>query len=175
MALQPGSYKAVVTEHHWTTSKANTPGLALSLDVLDGFGGCERMLHTIWFSDKAMNMARAQLKELGFDANKQHARDIGNGISFVDRECNVVLDNENYGGRTTLKVKKIGGLPKPPTAAQLSALDAALAAAKKSGGKDDDTEAFERANQMVPSDESLSGNFPTPPPTPPPAEDALPF
>lgn len=174
MALQPGSYKAVVTEHHWTTSQAETPGLAISLDVLDGFGGCERMLHTIWFSTKAMGMARAQLKELGFDANKQHARDIGNGISFVDRECNVVLDNENYGGRTTLKVKKIGGLPKPPTAAQLSALDAALAAAKKSGGKAD-AEAFERANPMVPSDESLSGNLPTPPPTRAPTEEELPF
>lgn len=172
--MVPGSYKAVVTDHRWTTAQSGNPGLAVTVDVIDGFGGVESMVGTIWFTPKSMGMARTQLRALGFDPDKQHVKDIGGSISLRDHECEVQIAEEDYKGRTSLKIRMFGGLPKPPTAAQLSALDAALAAAKKSGGKAD-AEAFERANPMVPSDESLSGNLPTPPPTRAPTEEELPF
>ena len=174
--MQPGSYKAVVTDHRWTTAQSGNPGLAVTVDVIDGFGGVESMVGTIWFTPKSMGIARTQLRALGFDPDKQHVKDIGESISLRDHECEVQIAEEDYKGRTSLRIRMFGGLPKPPTAAQLSALDAALAAAKKSGVWDgDDAAAFERANPMVPSDESLSGNLPPPPPTPAPTEDSLPF
>src|SRR3972149_4810142 len=97
--MKPGSYEAVGTEQRWTTSQACTPGLALTVDVLDSFGGVESMVGTIWFStrsEKGMEMALQQLVYLGFNPRKQKLADIGNTVSFVDRKCEVQIEDNEW-------------------------------------------------------------------------------
>lgn len=164
--MKPGTYKAVVTDHHWTTSASNNPGLAIQVDIPDDFGGVESMTGTIWFTPKSMSMARGQLKALGFNPDRQHARDIGSSISLRDREVAVVVAEEEYKGRKSLKISRFGVAASPPSSEQLAGLDELLAAAKK---------ADEKEEAEAPHDESLSGNLPMPPPTPAPTEETLPF
>lgn len=164
--MKPGTYKAVVTDHNWTTSASNNPGLAIQVDIPDDFGGVESMTGTIWFTSKSMGMARGQLKALGFNPDRQKARDIGSTISLRDREVSVVVAEEEYKGRKSLKISRFGAAATPPRPEQLAGLDELLAAAKK---------ADEREEAEAPRDESLSGNLQPPTPASAPTESELPF
>ncbi len=167
--MKPGSYQAVVTEHRWTTAKSGLAGLAITADVTDSFGGIETVTGTIWFSPKAMHMARKQLGNLGFRHGEQKAADIGNTISFVGRNCEVQLEENEYpkgSGKKTIKIGWFGPrtYAPPPPADVLAGLDAALDDAKD----DMDADEFERANPLPPPPVA-------PPPPPPLTEDGLPF
>ena len=138
MALRPGTYDAIVTEHHWTTSQSGNPGLAVQVDIDDRSGEFTAMVGVIWFTPKSMGMARGQLRALGFDPDRQQCKAIGETISLVDARCEVQIVEEEYRGRTSIKISRFGGIPKPPTQEQLAGLDALLAAAKKTDEREDD-------------------------------------
>ncbi len=127
--MMPGIYNAVVKQHCWITSRAGHPGLEVTVEVSDDWDS-KPMTGTIWFTDKALGMARMQLRALGFDPDTQKVGDIGPRISLVGHQCEVELAEEDYNGRTSLKIKRFGGRPKPPTDDQLRNLDVLLARAK---------------------------------------------
>ena len=171
MGIQPGIYPATVVEHHWTTSQSGHPGLAITVQISDGWEN-PQMVGTIWFTPKSGAMARQQLRELGFNPDTQHCNEIGQSVSLVDHQCDVQLTEEEYRGRTAVKITKFGGLPKPPTAAQLAALDGMLARAKKLDQDQDDEDAGPPSSSYVPPPPPEARPEPKPEPqaAPPPAE-----
>jgi hypothetical protein len=130
--LRPGIYSARVVKHVWTTSQNLNPGLAVTVAIFsdDGFGE-EEIIGKIWFSDKAMGMARAQLRALGFDPDSQDPAEIGFSISLVGNETEVILEEQEYNGRRELKVARFGKAAPPPSKEALQALGTKLRSAKK--------------------------------------------
>ena len=167
MALQKGIYQATVTAHQLITSaKKGTPGLSVTVQFNDGWQD-QTETGIIWLSAKAAESAREQLKAVGFNPDKHKLSELGAGqtLSLVGHGCSIEIDEEEYQGKSRMKIKRFGA-PRPPADELLSQLDDILADAK---GPDEaaDADEFERANPVPP---------PPPPTTPaPPAEDSLPF
>lgn len=141
MITLPGTYKARVEKHWFTTSQAGTPGLAVKVLVADAdsdWGDEQAFVGTIWLSPKAMGMARSQLKALGFDCDLHDLDELESDVSLVGREVEVELKEETYKNRTELRIARFGGQAPKPTPDALAKATAALRAAKKYHADADD-------------------------------------
>lgn len=173
--LAAGKFKAKVVWHGWTTSQAGTPGLAVRVSIFDEFAdGNEEITGTIWLSPKAMGMGRMQLKALGFDCDSQDLSEIGNSISFIDRECDVVLKEEEYRGNTQIKVDRFGAGAPPPTKDALKKATEGLRSAKKDKPAYPDVNNIPAEAEVPPMPIQAEPHPPADVPTPP-AEGDIPF
>ena len=172
--LTAGKFKGRVVWHGWVTSQAGTPGLAVRVGIMDDFAGAEEEITgTIWLSPKAMGMARMQLKALGFDCDTQELSEIGVSVSFIDRECDVVLKEEQYKGKVSIKMDRFGAGAPPPTKDALVKAQAGLRAAKKARPPYPDPNAMPPdAGADVPLEPPKR---PPPAEVPPPVEGDIPF
>lgn len=129
--LATGTYHATVEKTWFTTSQAGTPGLCVKVSIEDEWDKDVSLIGTIWLSEKAMPMARRQLRALGFDPDANDLDAIGDTIDLVGNKVDVQLKEESYKGRTELRISMFGGNAPPPSKQALSAASAALRAAKK--------------------------------------------
>jgi len=129
--LGPGTYTAKVLEHRWTTSQKGDPSLAVKVSIITDFGDEEIYTGYIYFSDAAMGMARAQLRAFGFDPDHEELSDIGDTLSLIDREVIVQLEEHDYRGQISIRIKRFGGSPPPPDKNSIVATQAKLRQAKK--------------------------------------------
>jgi hypothetical protein len=132
--MKPGIFTATVRNHFWSRSRSGTEFLGVQFDVPSDFNDVESITAQIWFTSKAMGMARSQLKALGFNCDTQDLAELGGSISLVGAETDIELQEHEYNGRYELRVVRIG-VSKPPDAARLKELGASLRAAKKSVAK----------------------------------------
>ena len=129
--LSPGVYKARVVSHVWTTSQTGSPGLAVKVGILGDDFAEETIIGTVWITQKSAGMARQQFKALGLDVDRQDFNDIGNGISLVDNEVEVILEEQEYKGRVNIRVARFGKPAVPPTKEAIAKAQAMMRAAKK--------------------------------------------
>jgi hypothetical protein len=128
VTLIPGVYQAEVRKHTWGYSQSGTPFLSVDLLIFTDFGE-EAMNGRIYFSAKSMGIGRQNLKALGFDPDTQEVEEVGDSISFIGNQCTIELQEQEYNGRTELKVARWGTV-KPPDKEALRKLGADLKAAK---------------------------------------------
>jgi hypothetical protein len=129
VTLQPGIFNGVVVSHKWGTSGTGSPFLAVTVEIDDGFGTVDAITGKIYFTPKAKGMARGQLKALGFNPDEYEAGDIGDTVSLVGNECSVELDEQEFRGRTELRVARFGA-NKPPSKEELAKVTRMLREAK---------------------------------------------
>jgi hypothetical protein len=157
--LTPGIYEATVCKHWWEEKQSDgSPILLVQVTIFDGTDDY-KMTGRIYFSPKAVGMARGQLRELGFDPETEKIVDIGDTISFVGNTPEVTLEEEEWQGRTQLKLTRFGGRSKPPTADAMKAAQQALLAAK---GKPAEKKA-PVPNAVIPKTVDLPGSLPIDP------------
>lgn len=129
--MTPGIYRGVIQRHQWVQSQANPDNLGLQIwvSLVDHITNQEDTIPgTIWFSDKSMGMARRSLKEIGFDPDSQHIKDIGGAVEIVGREVDCIVEEKN--GRASIsKFGKGGGIK--PTADAFDRMQKGLASAEK--------------------------------------------
>jgi len=104
MSLSVGTFDARVVSHRWTSSAAGNVGLNVKVAIADGFGSEEEAWATIWITPKSRGIARAQFNGLGFDINAQEFSELDDEQYLAGRTCKVVVTEEEYKGRTYLKV-----------------------------------------------------------------------
>ena len=113
-----GFYDAVVVHHQWMkSSKKQTLGLQVDVDVRNAEGQTKAMTGYIWFSPKTMeskgfrddgtphrSMAERALNAIGYEGEFGDARDIGVSVDLRHKEARVRLKNETYNEETRLKI-----------------------------------------------------------------------
>ena len=133
MMMKGQEVKATVLRHSWTTSGNGNPALRIVCACVSDTGETEELIGNIYFSEKSVGMARAQLKHLGFDIVDGWLGDIKDDETFMDVKLPVVIDE--YKG--TLKIGKFGPAKNPPPSeVALEAATEKLRSAKKA--KDED-------------------------------------
>ena len=143
--LMPGIYQATIKSASLTTSRAGTPCVMLSTIVHDDLGGDVEMVGYIYLSQKAAQMARQQLKALGFDPDTQDLELIERG-ALDDATTQVKVVEDNYGGTARLKINRYGARGKP-TPESIATAQNALRAAK---AKPKDTPTEKDENDDIP-------------------------
>jgi len=168
--MEPGFYDARVIGAMLTTARSGSPGVLVTVEI-EQPEGVFRMDGTIWMTEKAMRMARAQLKAIGFDPDAHD--DLGKiGEIVAGRTCQVKIVQEEYQGRTTTKINYFG---QPAQAPSVEAVARALAGLRAAKGKDEPMSQTLPPRREPPLEE--------PPPSvagsnigkPPPEEDDIPF
>jgi hypothetical protein len=129
--MNPGVYDVKIVAAGLCSSQSGNPGVWITVDIDDGFGRSEEMTGKIWITEKAMGMARGQLKAVGFD---YRALDLthDNVQAIVGNECSVTLKEETYKNRTEVKISLFGSNA-PPSPEALAAATRSLRAAKDDG------------------------------------------
>lgn len=99
----------------------------------------EQEVHTdIWLTEKAMGMARQQLKVLGVDPDRVTLGQLSQGIDRLkNRECDVQIEMEEYQGtmQTKCRIFTGHGGGERPSDAELDKLTLALRAAASDESK----------------------------------------
>ena len=167
--LLAGIYKAVIKKHWFTTSAMKgTPGLAVKVEISDEWDEGQTFVGTIWLSPNAMGMARSQLKALGFDCDTHELSELEGEVSLVDRAVDVELREEDFRGKTELKIARFGGSAPKPTKDALSSATKELRAAKKAAKES------ESAAKATPAAKPVAEKKATPPSEPFPDVNAQP-
>jgi hypothetical protein len=136
--MTPGEGKIVVERTWLTTSTKGTPGVGVKGEVTDGLGETGSMTGTIWLSDKAYSMGRAQLKSLGFNIDDQDLLELDNSDLLVGHESPITIVEETYNGNTTIKIGVFGKASHgKPRTDMIAKAQAGLRAAKKSKAEED--------------------------------------
>jgi hypothetical protein len=129
MPLSPGVYKdCEVLDNWWTHAGTGTLTLAIKIAVPTEEGPQE-ITGKIYFTDKSMGMAYAQLREFDFDPKTQSLSEIVEGY-LVGRKVTAVLEKGNRGDTKVARFGVSGGRVKPPEE-QLKALDEKMRNLKK--------------------------------------------
>jgi hypothetical protein len=129
--MTPGIFDAEIVAIGLKSSQAGNPGVWITVAIDDGFGRSEEITGTIWITQKALGMARGQFKAIGFDY-KTLVLSHDNLQGCVGNECSVTLKDEEYKGRTELKISLFGSNA-PPSPEALDAATKALRTAKDDG------------------------------------------
>ena len=136
MSIAPGTYTGRIVDHWFDkSSKKNTPGLWVKIAIAGEWEDEVELTGTIWLSENAMGMARKSLRACGLDLDKFKIWDLADKVSLVGNQCSVTLEEEEYKGRTTVKITGFGSQRQLPTMQELVRLQAALDAAKKDDGQ----------------------------------------
>lgn len=97
-----GHYTATIDENDIRAAGSGTEFVYLRVV----FENDETMPIQIWLTEKAMGMARAQLRQCGFDADKDSLAVLSENNAFLrGRKVPVEVYTEEYKGRETLKAK----------------------------------------------------------------------
>jgi hypothetical protein len=69
--IPPGDYRCRVVDGALCTSKSDTPGYKLTMEILDGAHAGRRLWHDVWLSPAALPMAKRDLGKLGIESLQQ--------------------------------------------------------------------------------------------------------
>lgn len=127
MALQEGFTEGTITEHSLRTI-ADKPVVQIRLDV-DG----DMVNANIWLTERAMGIARQQLKRCGFDVDSQDLELLQTDPTLLAGN-KVPLNIEDYKGQLQAKIRTQEAPPKK----QIRALQEQLRAKGSGAGADDD-------------------------------------
>lgn len=125
-----GEYPATIVSHDFFTTQKGTFALAVKANVRTPLGEDE-LQGFIWFTEKAMGMARAQLKEIGFDCDNQNLNDLGTKVSLVGNKCTVTVEEREFKGQTETRIARFGIGRRVLTNDEKAKIQKALRAAKK--------------------------------------------
>ena len=129
--MNPGTYSATVIKTRFGEASTGTPFISVQFSVTDDTGTVEEIWGNIYLSPKAMPMARKSLKAIGFDIDNRSLCDLEDQPEILaSNECEIVVDEEEYRGVASLKVKYINRKRTKLGRETLSRYDAALRAAK---------------------------------------------
>src|SRR5262249_29625989 len=92
--LPSGEYIAQLIEGKFYTASTGTPGYELTFQVLEGEYARRRLWHKVWFTERAMPIAKRDLGKLGVKDLEQLDRPLPEGIRF---RLTVVLHREDDG------------------------------------------------------------------------------
>ena len=120
----------MVVSHKIGTARSGTRSVDVRFMVEDGEGW--EIVGNIWLTDKAWEMARKSLKAIGFDVDKQSTKLLDtNKELLAGNKCNITVAEEEYKGKTSLKVKFINPLSEAPSEDIFAKWDKKLREAKK--------------------------------------------
>jgi hypothetical protein len=101
--MRTGRQVAKIVRHEFSATVKGTPYLNVTLDVAGEFIG-----GPVWFTDKAMGMARATLKLMGFDPDSQETILLDtNPTLLAGRTVLVDIQENEYNGKVTLQAKYV--------------------------------------------------------------------
>lgn len=127
--IGPGTYDCTVINARLRNAHTGSLGVSLLVEIEEPDTGQPfRINGDIWITDKAIRMARAQLKALDFDIDAHDLSEINNGV-LVGKTCRVMVDLEEFRGEERLKIKRFGE-PPPPSPESIAEAQAALRAAR---------------------------------------------
>ncbi len=111
--MREGKFIATVVRHDYEESPAKgTPGLVFQFEA-DVDGAYEKIEKTIWLTEGAKKIARANLKDLGFNPDKQEIDVlIENPTMLIGNKVQIVVDTKEYKGVESWEVKYINPVPK---------------------------------------------------------------
>ena len=101
--MVPGTYKAKAVEAVLAQTEKGAEYVGVTFEVVEGEFKESRITAQMWWTPKAEDYTRANLKKLGWD----------NGVKNVDGHAHLILSDapiaigvkqEEYNGRTSLKV-----------------------------------------------------------------------
>lgn len=99
--MTPGKYQATIEENDLRFAGTGTEFVFLRVSI-EG----DSIPVQIWLSDKAMNMARAQLKLCGFEFGKDKLASLLEDPKYLaGRPIPVEIYEEEYNGKTNLKAR----------------------------------------------------------------------
>ena len=134
--IDVGMHKGTVINHRWRKSQnKGTLGLDITVEITNNEDQPEELTGTIWFTEKSMRMARAQLKAFDFDPDKYDIKEIGDSISLLGMVAEVSVIVEAYQGQDYTKINRFGAGAQPPKPEDFAAVQAALVAAGSKAGK----------------------------------------
>lgn len=129
MALSPGVYKdCEVLDNWWTHAGTGTLTLAVKIAVPTEEGPQE-ITGKIYFTDKSLGMAYAQLREFDFEPKTQSLSEIVEGY-LMGRKVIAVLEVDDRGNLKVARFGVSGGRVKPPKE-QFESLDEKMRNLKK--------------------------------------------
>lgn len=144
MPLSPGVYKdCEVLDNWWTHAGTGTLTLAVKVSVPTEEGS-EEITGKIYFTDKSMGMAYAQLKEFDFDPKTKSLSEIVEGY-LAGRKVIVVLEIDDRGNLKVARFGVSGGRVKPPKE-QFDSLDEKMRNLKKKAPVDGEEPPIEDAD-----------------------------
>lgn len=123
MAFSPGLYEVEIVSHEFQV-KGDKETFVLHTRTVDTG---EDMEVLIWFSEKAMGIARAALKICGFDCDARELTELDQDTTLLAGQ-RFTASVEDYRGRNSIGVL----LRSKPTTGRLAAMSDALRQAKKS-------------------------------------------
>lgn len=98
-----GEYRCIVDQAKETTSNAGTPGVEVALKIVGGDFDGRFVWDRIWFTAKAMGMAKWKLQAAGVPIPE--GRFSLNPANLVGRPVMITVRHEEYDGKTQARVK----------------------------------------------------------------------
>lgn len=118
---------------------------------VDDNGTTEQVWGQIYFTPKAMGIARKSLKAIGFDPDRQTLDEFQRDQALCKgKRAEIEIEDHEYKGETTLRVKWINPLPKPVDENTLSNLTKALRAVKKKDAEEEMPTPPEEVGEDIP-------------------------
>lgn len=130
----PGKHIGKVVRHDYGhSSQKGTPQLYVTFQV-DSETGSETIGGYVYFTEKAMGIARKSLKAMGFDPDADTLQTlIDNPLKLMGHECSLtIIEEEGQDGEYRLKVAFIDPVSTPPKDGEVKGIDGALRAVKGS-------------------------------------------
>lgn len=137
--MLPGKYVATIEENDIRSAGSGTEFIYIRVSI-DGEG----MPIQIWLTEKAMGMARAQLRQCGFDPDRDSLSKLAEDSGLLrGRQVPVEVYEEEYKGHLNLKAKiQTGTVGKK----RIAALDAMM----KQGGREEPVSLTGEAEDDIP-------------------------
>ena len=148
---------AIVRDWQWTESQSGTAGLKVFCEVTDpnGLADPVNMNGSIWFTPKAMKMAKRQLKNLGMDTDKFPLEGLGVDVNIIGNALDVMIDE--YNGQ--LKVGYFGIFNATPPVSVLKSIGDELKKVHDDDDKDSDDHS-EKSESQKKSGDGMLGTIP---------------
>ena len=125
--MQEGTYPAIVRKTDLSTTQNGHLRIGVKLLV----NGEEEMWGNVYFSEKAMHIARKSLKAMGFDPDTRSIVEMeDNPELLAGNECEVTVKPDTYKADGSTKIAFINPKKIRPTPEKLAEMDAALRAIK---------------------------------------------
>ena len=119
---------------------ANEDGTKVSLGVIFDVDG-DQVWGRIHFTEKSMELARKSLKSIGFDPDAHALDEFQRDPKLcVGNKAEIVIEDHEYNGKTSLRVKWINALPKPVEKNILAGITRSLRLAKKRDDVENESE-----------------------------------
>jgi hypothetical protein len=112
--LPAGVYRCLVHEGRRWEADSGTRGYRVTFAVLDGEHANRRLWHFLWFTARALPMAKRDLKKLGINRPEQMDRPLPSGI-IAEVRAGLRTENDGRSFNRVIAFKIVEDAPPPGT------------------------------------------------------------